>query len=285
MNALNKFRKTVKYEDLTVKFMYDYEKFLLFEKSLSPTTIRIYISSLRSIVYDAIGAGIIPKGNNPFGSMKSHKFPVRISRNYSIALDPKEIFKIINYVSCDEREEKARDLWLFMFYANGMNISDITRLKYKDIKGGFFTFYRFKTKCTSRVQREIKVVITPQIQRIFERWGSEIKTPNNHVFPFINWSLPAEQSHKQLKHFVRWVNKYIQVVGENAGIKTRLTTSTARHSYGTVLIHNGVSPLYVSRSMGHTSLETVQSYIADFPEKQAKKYADFISSCIFLNEG
>ena len=51
------------------------------------------------------------------------------------------IEKIYNYKSDNPPDEKAKDMWLFAYFANGMNAKDIAFLKYENIKAGTFLLY------------------------------------------------------------------------------------------------------------------------------------------------
>lgn len=278
MRSLQKFSKSLKFKNVTVDFLNRYEKYMLVDKKSSPTTLSIYLRCLRSVLNDAVSDKIIPQEAYPFGKAKDGKYEMVRPKKKKRALTDEDIRKIINYEPTRECDAKGKDLWLFIFFANGMNVADMVRLKFKDIQGGFFTFFRQKTKRTRKDNEQIKVFISPEISRIIDRWGSPDKAPENYVFPFIDWSQSPEKCHNDTKLLVRNINDRIQDVGKALGISTRLTTYVARHSFGTVLMRQGVSTAFISKSYGHASLATTTDYLGDFTEEQIIDYGNILSN-------
>ncbi|MFR4302076.1 MAG: tyrosine-type recombinase/integrase [Bacteroides thetaiotaomicron] len=132
-------------------------------------------------------------------------------------------------------------MWMFSFYCCGMNMADIFLLKYKNIKGNLFTYYRQKTHGSSKSQLPIEVYITEPIAAIIKKWGNKEKSPNNYIFTIYEDSMTAEEMFQKKKNIVRMINGYIDWLGRKIGIKERLNTSTARHSYATILKKDSVS--------------------------------------------
>lgn len=57
-----------------------------------------------------------------------------------------------------------------------------------------------------------------------------------------------------------WYNKMLKPLGEVLGIKTKLTTHVARHTFGTMMLQKNVRIEHVSKMMGHTNITTTQIY-------------------------
>ena len=55
-------------------------------------------------------------------------------------------------------------------------------------------------------------------------------------------------------------NRHLSVIQQMAGIKTRVTFHTARHTCATLLCHQGVPITTVQKILGHTKLTTTQLY-------------------------
>lgn len=80
MNSLKDFFPKLKFRDITVEFLKDYETWLLKnEKSIS--TVGIYLRPLRAILNNAIAEGVISRETNyPFGKRK-YQIPQRGNKN------------------------------------------------------------------------------------------------------------------------------------------------------------------------------------------------------------
>ena len=166
----------------------------------SVTTIGIYLRSLRTIVNIARAEKIMPDDKYPFG-MKSHrKYEFPRANNIKKALDKTAIIKIINYEPLTDDEAKARDLWLFSFFCNGMNMADIFSLKYANIDGDFIRFHRKKTIRTRKIQDPIEIFISKPVASIIKRWGNPEKSQNSYIFGVYNETMTAEEMH--LNHWI-----------------------------------------------------------------------------------
>ena len=67
-------------------------------------------------------------------------------------------------------EQKAKDFWLFSYFANGINPKDIVRLKFKNINDNYIYFERSKTERSMRSDPKIiTVFITDDMKSIIGR--------------------------------------------------------------------------------------------------------------------
>ena len=60
----------------------------------------------------------------------------------------------------------------------------------------------------------------------------------------------------------------IREVFEEVGLKIKLTTYVARHTYATVLKRSGVNIAIISESLGHSDISTTQIYLDSFENTQ-----------------
>ena len=104
-----------------------------------------------------------------------------------------------------ESEQRARDYWLFRYFANGMNPKDTACLKYKNINGDYLIFERAKTERAMRSEpKPISVFITDDMKCIMERWGNKDKSSNNFIFPILGawyYSFKAMRTHSTFCQF------------------------------------------------------------------------------------
>lgn len=275
LNSLKKFKKKLTFDDITVKFLNDYEKWMLAQDNTS-TTIGIYLRSLRAIYNQAIDNGIIAKDAYPF---KKNKFQIPKGNNIKKALTLEEVRRIFQYSTIlFTAEDKAKDIWCFSYLCNGLNIKDIARLKFKNINGDKIIFIRAKTERTSKSnQKEISIYMSQDAKEILEKWKNKNIRQDNYVFPILEHNITAQKERDLIQNFTKLINKYMKRIANEVGIDKNLTTYVARHSFSTVLKRSGVSTEYISEALGHSSLATTQSYLDSFEDETKKQYANLLT--------
>jgi integrase/recombinase XerD len=86
----------------------------------------------------------------------------------------------------------ARDIFVFMFYCNGLNFGDLCRLTYKNIDAprNEIIFERKKTLRKGEEPTYIYVPILPPMIEIINRQGND--SQEGYIFPFLNGIEPTE---------------------------------------------------------------------------------------------
>jgi integrase len=272
----SKHRKKLNFWDVTPDWLKDYEKWML-EEGRSRTTIGIYLRSLRTILNNAISEGNLDRESYPFGK---RKYQIPASSNKKKAFTLAEIRKIVEYEPANIYESKARDLWLFSYLCNGVNVKDIVRLKYKNIIDNKIHFFRAKTERTSKQDlKEITVVLLPEILSIMDKWGLKPIEPETYIFGLIDEFDTPKKELKKVKSTTKSINKFMKRIGENIGLPYKPTTYFARHSFATVLKRSGAPTEFIKESLGHKDLKTTENYLDSFEdeikESFQKKLLDF----------
>jgi integrase len=192
-----------------------------------------------------------------------------------MALTLEQIGQIARYEDGSDATAKYRDYWLFLYLCNGINMADFVRLRYSDIEGGEIYFVRQKTERTNRMRREIRAIVTPEVQAIIDRRGN----PPGHggyIFPILKGGEDAITVKNKTKYATRAINKRMAAIGEALGIGS-ISTYTARHSYATVLKRSGANIAYISESLGHADLKTTENYLASFEKEERIKNAELLT--------
>ena len=146
---------------------------------------------LRAILNDACRCDAIKPAQYPFGR---GKYEIQAGEGRKLALTLEQIGQIARYEDGNEATAKYRDYWLFLYLCNGINVADFVKLRYRDIVDGEICFVRQKTERTTKTRKEIRVAVVPQMQAIIDRWGNT-PAPNNFIFPILDGSEDAVQSH------------------------------------------------------------------------------------------
>lgn len=270
INALKAFKDGIRFEDVNEVFLYSFEKWML-DKGRSITTVGIYLRTLRAVFNEAIYRKLISSEYYPF-SKRRYLMPT--GKNVKKALPLAEIGKIFHYEPKTDQEARAKAFWLFSYFANGMNMTDIANLKFKNISGEFINFERAKTIRSMRSNpKVISVYITDELKAIIKKWGNWDDSKDNYIFPILSLNLTSSQQRERIKDFIWRVNKSLKAIAQDIGLDKTLTTYTARHSFSTVLKRSGASIEFISESLGHSSVKTTSFYLDSFEDDRKKEFA------------
>lgn len=266
--SLNNFCAGASFADVTPDFLMSYEKWML-KNGNSITTVGIYLRSLRTIFNNAIDEGLLTKEFYPFGK-KRYEIPT--SNNIKKALSLNDISLIYHYeAEPGTSEAMAKDLWIFMYLCNGINMKDVCLLKYKNITNGKVSFVRAKTARTKRKVEPIEIMTTPDIESIICRYGNKDKSPDNYIFPILTKGITPERERQLVQQITQVVNHHLKNIASNLGITSNTTTYAARHSFATILQRSGASTSYISEALGHSSVITTQNYLKGFEDETKRE--------------
>lgn len=269
---------TLPLSSITPDLLAEYERYML-RQGKSITTVGFYLRNVRRIFNLAIKAKSLHKDFYPFGDKDDGLYSIPEPQNVKKALSKRDIEKIFKYKPLEgSPEHYYRDLWLFSYLANGMNLADIARLTYKDIGEDTIIFIRQKTAHRKKVKPVI-VPLTPEVRGIIARWGNKPADPKSHVFKILPARATPAQELERVKAVTKLVNKYINRVASAVGIKDRVTSYSARHSFATVLKLSGVDIAYISEALNHSDMKVTDNYFKSFGWDQmaeaAKKLTDW----------
>jgi len=270
-NSLAGYKAKLQFKHVTVQLLKNYEAQMKKEgKTIS--TIGIYLRHFRAIYNRAIEKGIIEQKFYPFGK---NRYQIKAPRNIKKALTIEQISKIIEYdITPGSTQHFARDIWLFSYLCNGMNIKDIISLKFKNLLGDSIQYDRSKTSNTIQNPKPIVITLLPQAKEILTRWAVKKKKEEDYIFPVLRKDITELQKQKDKDQFVKTINKYMKEIGKEIGYDKPLTTYAARHSFATVLKRSGAPTEFISESLGHKSLQTTEAYLDSFEDSSRKKFME-----------
>ncbi|WP_373397949.1 site-specific integrase [Algoriphagus halophilus] len=266
------------FQEITVKFLNDYESWMVNIQGKSQTTVGIYMRGLRVIFNRAIDQKIIDRDIYPFGRKK---YEIPSSTRKKKALNGDQLKLLFNSIPKTKEQQKARDFWFFSFACNGINMKDIIHLKWKNINGEFIEFIREKTKKTKKANsKTIQVPLTEFAKSVIKKYSTDSKNPENYIFPFLKKEMSAEEKYLVNKKFIRFVNQHLKIMANANGITGEISSYWARHSFATSAIRNDASMEFVGESLGHSDVKTTQLYFAGFEDDTKKdilgKITDFM---------
>jgi integrase len=275
LQAFFKKKDFLDFKDITVSKLHEFE-YVLRERGLKSSTIASYFGVIQAVFNEAHRENVIPINSIPFGR---DKYQIASSSGVKRALKISDIEKIYKYSPKPfTHEQEAHDLWMFTYLCNGINMTDICNLRYRNITPDFIHFIRKKTEHKSSIARPVTIPLTDDIKKIIDRQGNKDKSPDNYIFPFINDNDTRKQQIYKIAWRVRKTNVHMQKIGKKLGIEQNITTYTARHSFATVLKRSGVSIAFISESLGHKDVGITETYLDSFGDEKKKEIAKFLTN-------
>lgn len=271
LSLLKRYMKhDVPIKEVTVEWLNGLEKFIL--KTANQTTVAMNMRNIRAIMNIAKQVGVIRESDYPFGR---GKYQIKEGSGKKKALNKKQLKAIAEYSDGNMTTEFYRDLWLFIYFCNGLNVADLISLKFSDIQNGEISFIRKKTKDRTRDVKRIYAAITPEMYSIINKWGNDPKK-SVYIFPFLKPGDSAWEHEKKKKNLTKLINKRMKMIGEKLNLG-KITTYVARHTYATVLRNEGVPISIISPMLGHSSVTTTEIYLADLESEYRAKNASLLS--------
>jgi integrase len=272
--AMNAFRKyhsgRLNLYDITPQFLQKYHKDQL-GAGKSPTTIGIYMRTLRTIYNYCTSKGVIKKDETyPFGR---GKYIIPAGRNIKKALSLEEIGKIARYVTIPGTFiDRAKDFWMLSYYLGGINFKDILLLRNKNIDGDMLRYVREKTKKTTQGnQIAVSTYIIDEARSIIDKWKTRDEQKDAFLFPFINKTDDSKEQYAKIDQFIQNANKNLKHICKELGIEKNVTTYYSRHSAATVLKRSGASISQIQELLGHSSSTITQKYLDSFEDETKKE--------------
>lgn len=228
------------------------------EHGCSSATIASYLRHLRRIINYHMKVDIlIPKQYEyPFGE---GKYMIRDYSGKRLVLSNNEIKRIIEFNDFeDKNQELARDLWVFLYRCNGVNMADLIRMKWSNIRGTHLVFVRMKTENTKHAIEEIASPISPKVQELLDKVGVK---DSPYILGYLNDGYNESTFRNKLKKVRRITNKNLKFICEKLDLSVKLDCGGARYAYASCLKRSGRSTDDISEMLGHSSVQVTKRYL------------------------
>jgi integrase len=259
-NSLSTFRngKDFEFSDITPSFLTKYEE-SFYERGVTMNSVFVFMRTLKTLINYARKDNIVRSDYNPFREISFSKFRRIKTKKRAITKD--EILKIASLKIKDNPNLlNARNYFLFSYYNRGINFIDIAFLKWENIQNNRLTYTRRKTKEDFTIGLE-----QPSIEILSYYKRLYYENDRSFIFPILSYSYKTPRSiNNRLDKMLRIVNADLKIIAQLTGIKEKLTTYVARHSYATIMKRSGISTSIISEAMGHDSEKTTQTYLDSF---------------------
>ncbi len=225
----------IPFADITEEFGESFKVFLKRERDYSASHINHCLCWLNRLIYIAVDQEIIRY--NPLEEVKYEKKKApqirHITRN--------QLKQLMQTPMQDKMMELARRMFIFSSFC-GLAYVDILRLYPHHIgKASDGRLYIRQKRGKTKV--EAFVPLHPIAERILMMYNTTDET--NPVFPLPNRDL-------------LW--RDINAIGIAFGFKQNLSHHQSRHTFGTLLLSEGISIESIAKMMGHTNISSTQVY-------------------------
>jgi integrase len=280
-NALQAFKSFRKEKDLspadiTLILLKDFEAYLSKPRTIknrrkpvkaSKNTVAMYIRALKVVYNIAAADNPYLKELYPFATTRSDRGKYKIKTaagKKAIALSAEDIQKFIEAPAIEDSPEwRAKHIWLFSFYCQGMNYRDIALLRYQDIGHDAIRYVRRKTRDTEAHQEQMEVPLLEPIQEIILKMGNPDRHPQSYVFGILSEGLSAARQDSLIRQGIKTTNKWLKRYCKANGLP-EITTYSARHSYANLLKQSGEPVELIRELLGHSDIRTTENYLEKF---------------------
>jgi integrase len=169
INVLETYYEGATIYDITPKFLQRFEKYKV-DSGCSVSTVSTYLRDVRTVInYFLHEVKIIPKDYDYPFSRGGYK--IKNVRTKKQVLSAEEIKSVIDLDRFNNDYQRyARDIWLTLYYANGINFVDLVRLRKKNINGNHIRLFRMKTERTRKTNiQEIIIPLTLPLKDVLNR--------------------------------------------------------------------------------------------------------------------
>ena len=262
--VLKKFRPEALVSDVNFRFLETFEYWLRNVRNNKDTTISVKMRNLQRVMNLAIEDKIIRPEDYPFGE-KKYSVNKRLDHSTKkIAIHTDKVAKLKALeLKPGTSLHFAQQIFMFSYYARGMNFVDITFLKWSDIPENVINYVRRKTR------GKFAVPVNLYIAAILNYFMSNYSIPGGYVFPILNDTkhVTSKQKYTRKKTALKAVNDNLKKLATMIGEPTlKLTTNVGRHSYATGLKRAGVNTAYITEALGHATQEQTQTYLDEFED-------------------
>lgn len=259
MNVFETFKKDVSIADITPAFLHRFEERKK-KEGCTVSAISSYMVDLRTVInYFTNVVKLIPKSYEyPFGK---GGYSIKSYFSNKLVMSKEEIQSVIDFKDFDSpQQEYARNIWLFLYRCNGINFADLLRMRWSNIKGGYFVFFRMKTENTRKSNiKEIVAPITPKVKDVLEKICDRDS-------PFIIGKLKegySEETFDNKNHKMKQqINRQLTLISDKLNLSIPLKIKTARESYATTLKRAGIATSRIGEMMGHANSIVTEHYLA-----------------------
>lgn len=272
-----------KFKEITPEFLGMFEAFLHTQpnqqykkevKSLNQNTIAKSLNVFKAIFSKAVEYAYVKPEENPFNHYK-----VKTVETTREELTVDEVNRILELnLPVGGMEWNSRNVFMFDIFTAGMRISDILKLRWRNITDGRLVYQMGKNRKTQNIK------LLDEALAIANLYRTEETTGDDFIFPYLthtkNYELwrtlvtqrdidnltpeKAEQFDNAISAKVALVNKGLGKIRTKAKISKPLSTHVGRHTFAALAKIVGTDNLLLKNLLLHSNLQTTEVYMGQF---------------------
>lgn len=177
-------------------------------------------------------------------------------------------------ISKDKTANASRNLLLWIIGTNtGLRISDILKLKLKDVIDNKGEVKELLELVEQKTKRPRAIEIRPPVKREIEKFLKDTGAYDLKEYLFKDRRKGKEDINKAITRVRAW--QMINDWGRKAGVTYRIGTHTLRKVFGTFAFKAGIDLVYISEELGHRNVEVTRRYLGITKEATRKAFKDF----------
>lgn len=263
------------FQDIDYAYIDGLYRYLKDIRKNKDSSIAIMMRCIRGILNEAINNGVGSRESYPFsklyGAGKVFKI-AKLEKKANKRFIPKDyMIKLANAEIVERHLNWARKVFLFSFFASGLNFKDMAFLSKDDIqtriddKGKQHRYIEIKRKKTDE---PLRIPITDDLNELLN-WAEVYQnSTSRYLLPIITKpELTGEKLNNHITQRRKRLNTYLKKLAKKLEFPEpllKLSTYYARHSYATTLLRRGAQIEKISEALGHTNIKTTQVYLESF---------------------
>ena len=236
--VLSNFRTNLKFDELTVHLIYDFETFLS-KKGYNVNTIAKHMKHLKTFINAAIDKGFVDIKDYPF---RRYKIKVKEPKHTFLLFEELQRLEDLKISGEQTNAEHILDAFLFCCYT-GLRYSDFINLSSENLilmnDSPWIVFKSVKTGVETNLP--LHMLFDGKALKILQKYQHDIKK---------FFQLPSNSK----------TNKELECICKFAGLERHISFHVARHTNATLLLYKGAPITTVQKLLGHRNISTTQIY-------------------------
>lgn len=241
------------FQQITPDFLAKYEKHLRVKLNNGGNTIHSNLKFFRFLFNTAINSDKLDFKYYPF-----NKYKIKAEKTQRQYLTEDELTAIIN-TDCSSglKLDIHRDMFVFSAYTGGLRVSDVLKLKWKNLDK---THIHLTIKKTGG---QLSIKVPAKAFEIIEKYKPTKPDKNHYIFPVLPNNLDENNLvalDNEISKATAYINKNLKTIAKLAEVNKILSFHISRHTWATRALRKGISIDKVSKLMGHAQIKETQIY-------------------------
>lgn len=162
---------------------------------------------------------------------------------------------------------ESREQLRIMFEFQGIPFVDLIHLHRSDLD----TRKRLLTCHRQKTGTSLTIDLTPSMMKWIEEHSTSPESASPYLLNILSGTATGIEDYEEHQHSLRQFNRNLQKLARIQGIKVRITSYTARHTWATLAKYCNIPEGLICDALGHTSVKTTETYLKSFDNDSLKR--------------